>query len=92
MIYWYNFKSIYNTLCYASYACDGNLHKVAKSKKISTQIVKAIDEGYKVLKSMGYSILPKMKKTLLERNHTRDRIYDFSIRNSNKPHSSLRLT
>lgn len=61
-------------LCYASYACNGNLHKVAKSKKLLTQIIKAIDEGYKVLESLGYSILPKN-----EENFVRNKSYIFYL-------------
>ncbi|MBN7573445.1 MULTISPECIES: ketopantoate reductase family protein [Clostridium] len=61
-------------LCYASYACDGDLHKVAKSKKLLNQIIKAIDEGYKVLESLGYSILPRN-----EENFVRKKSYMFYL-------------
>lgn len=45
-------------LCYATYACEGDLHRVSGDKKLLNQIMDAMDEGYKVLETLDYRILP----------------------------------
>lgn len=52
-------------LAYAAYACDGNLHKAAKNKKLLKQIVNATIEGYKVIEAAGYQPTPKKEAKLI---------------------------
>ncbi len=54
-------------LCYAVYACDGNLRKAAGDKKLLDQIIDAIDDGYKVLETLGYSITPANEAEFVRR-------------------------
>ena len=43
-------------LAYVTNACNGNLRKL--DKKLANQMVKALDEGYMVLETLGYKITP----------------------------------
>ena len=43
-------------LAYVTEACNGNLRKL--DKKLANQMVKALDEGYRVLETLGYRIIP----------------------------------
>ncbi|KNF08478.1 ketopantoate reductase [Gottschalkia purinilytica] len=54
-------------LCYATYACNGNLRKASKDKKLLNQIIDAIDEGYKVLETLGYSIVPANEEEFIRK-------------------------
>jgi 2-dehydropantoate 2-reductase len=54
-------------LCYATYACDGNLRKATTNKKLLDQIITAIDEGYKVLEKLGYPIIPAKEAEFVRR-------------------------
>ena len=46
-------------LVFASYKVNGNLKLLKKDKEYSLKIMDAIIEGYNVLKTLGYEILPK---------------------------------
>ena len=43
---------------YVSYLSGGNTKKVAKDKKLIMQMVGAMDEGFKVLENVGYTVTP----------------------------------
>ena len=45
-----------NALAYVTYACNGNLRKI--NKNLTDQMVNALDEGYSVLETLGYTIIP----------------------------------
>lgn len=45
-------------LCYAAYACGGNLRRASGNKRLINQIIDAMDEGYRVLETLGYPIVP----------------------------------
>ncbi len=46
------------SLSYATYAGNGDLHKAITGKKLLPYIIGALDEGYKVLEALGYTITP----------------------------------
>ncbi len=45
-------------LSYATYAGEGALRKAVGDKKLLNHIIGALDEGYKVLETLGYTITP----------------------------------
>ncbi len=45
-------------ICYATYAYDGDLRKATGDKKLLNQFIGALDEGYQVLETLGYTIIP----------------------------------
>ena len=59
-------------LAYITDACNGNLRKV--DRKLTNQMVKALDEGYEVLETLGYTITPANIA-----NFVRNRRYKFLI-------------
>lgn len=52
-------------LCYLAHACDGNLHKAFWNRELLNQVIDAIEEGYKVLETLGYPIVPANEATFV---------------------------
>ncbi|WP_342561634.1 2-dehydropantoate 2-reductase N-terminal domain-containing protein [Paenibacillus sp. FSL R7-0345] len=42
----------------ATFAVGGNVKKLARNKKLLLQIISAMDEGFKVLETLGYTVVP----------------------------------
>jgi 2-dehydropantoate 2-reductase len=54
-------------LYYATCACDGDLRKATGDKKLLNQVIGALDEGFKVLETLGYTITPASQTQLVRK-------------------------
>jgi 2-dehydropantoate 2-reductase len=62
-------------LAYVTYACNGNLRKI--NKNLTDQMVKALDEGYTVLETLGYKIIPAKIANLFKGGRNKFLMYIF---------------
>ncbi len=62
-------------LAYVTEACNGNLHKV--DRNLTNQMVKALDEGYRVLETLGYTITPANVANFVRNSHYKFLMYLF---------------
>jgi 2-dehydropantoate 2-reductase len=51
-------------LNFIAQASDGNLRQAAGNKKLLNQVIDAIDEGHRVLESLGYTVTPASQSQL----------------------------
>lgn len=62
-------------LAYVTYACNGNLRKI--NKNLTDQMVKALNEGYAVLETLGYKIIPATIANLFKGGRNKFLMYVF---------------
>ena len=55
--------------------CNGNLRKL--DKNLTDQMVKALDEGYNVLETLGYKIIPATMANLFKGGRNKFLMYIF---------------
>jgi 2-dehydropantoate 2-reductase len=74
---WLKSRMIFFDLVYAyvTHACNGNFRKV--DRRLANQMVNALDEGYSVLETLGYTITPANVANFMRNERNKSIIYLF---------------